>query len=178
MQKIISFLPEFYLTVNVSLEQLSDDGLLTFIPQILKEYQLDGSYLVIEMTESCMDKQPSRLSHLMRVCKELGVRLALDDFGTGYSSLRVLLQYPTDIIKSDRSLLLEMTESEDKSNFIYSVVFACHQYGKKVCVEGVETAEQKVLVQNAHCDMIQGFFYYRPTELEDMYQLVQDHQIL
>ena len=172
-KRIIKTLPDFYLTVNVSLRQLHDPELLSFIPAVLKKHGLDGRHLVIEATESCLDKEPALINDFMKICHEHGIRIALDDFGTGYSSLRVLLKYPTDIIKLDRSLLLEMCESVKKSNFITSIVFACHQFGKKVCMEGVETEMQRSLVQNANCDMIQGFYYYRPTELSKLYELVE-----
>ena len=173
---IINWLPDFYLTVNVSLQQLYDDELLTFIPAVLQKYELDARHLVIEMTESSMDREPGRLRSLIDVCQSLGVRLALDDFGTGYSSLRVLLEYNTNVIKLDRSLLLEMTQSQDKSNFISSIVYACHQFGKTVCMEGVETENQRQLVVRADCDMIQGFFYYRPTEIHQVYDLIEAQQ--
>ena len=172
--EIIKFIPDFYLTVNISLQQLFDEELLTFIPAVLQKYQVEGKHLVFEMTESSMDREPARLRRLIDVSHSLGVRLALDDFGTGYSSIRVLLQYNTNIIKLDRSLLLEMTQSEDKSNFICSIVYACHQFGKKVCVEGVETEQQRQLVKNAECDMIQGFYFYRPTELQRVFQIARE----
>ena len=175
--EIVNYIPEFYLTVNISLQQLYDEELLDFIPAVLQKYHVDGKHLVFEMTESSMDREPARLRKLIEVSQNLGVRLALDDFGTGYSSIRVLLQYNTNIIKLDRSLLLEMIQSEDKSNFICSIVYACHQFGKKVCVEGVETETQKLLVQNAQCDMIQGFYYYRPTELQKVFEIAkQQHE--
>ena len=172
-KEIVRYIPGFYLTVNISLQQLYDEELLSFIPYVLKKYDVDGKHLVFEMTESSMDREPGRLRKLIDVSHDLGVRLALDDFGTGYSSLRVLLQYNTNIIKLDRSLLLEMTQSQDKSNFISSIVFACHQFGKKVCVEGVETEQQRELVKDAQCDMIQGFYFYRPTELQTVFKIVE-----
>ena len=170
--RMVVFVPDFYLTVNVSLHQLSDPEFVYFIRDTLKKYSLDGSHIVVEMTESCMDEEPQKLIELVKVCEELGIRIALDDFGTGYSSLRVLLQYPSQIIKLDRSLLLEMTESEDKKNFISSIVYACHRFGKQVCIEGVETDKQCQLVREADCDMIQGFYYYRPMEINDVYRLL------
>ena len=172
--RIIEYIPDFYLTVNISLQQLFDDELLEFIPAVLKKYHVDGRHIVFEMTESSMDREPARLRKLIDVSHDLGVRLALDDFGTGYSSIRVLLQYNTNIIKLDRSLVLEMSQSEDKSNFITSIVYACHQFGKKVCVEGVETLQQRELVRNAQCDMIQGFYFYRPTELPKVFELAKN----
>ena len=169
-KEIVSKQPDFYLTVNVSLQQLYDNELVPFISKALKKYDLQGSHLVIEMTESCMDNEPGKLMELISECNKFGIRLALDDFGTGYSSLRVLMKYPIDIIKIDRSLLLEMEGSEEKNAFIANLVHACHQFGKKICVEGVETQQQQQLVKKGNGDMIQGFYYYRPLELQDLYK--------
>ena len=167
---VIKVIPDFYLTVNVSLHQLYDNELIPFIPKVLKKYGVAGKNIVIEMTESCMDNEPGKLIELICLCKKLGIRIALDDFGTGYSSLRVLMKYPIDIIKIDRSLLLEMVESEAKNNFFTSLIKAGHHFGKKICVEGVETERQKDIVQKSEGDMIQGFFYYKPLEIPKLYQ--------
>ena len=62
-------------------------------------------------------------------------------------------------------------ESKENLNFIRSIVFACHQFGKTVCIEGVETEAQNELILDTGCDMIQGYYHYRPMELEDVYAL-------
>lgn len=170
--RLISYHPDFYLSFNVSLHQLADEGFPEFMEKTLQKYRLDGSHLVAEMTESCMDEQPEKLIHFVETCRRMGIRIALDDFGSGYSSLRMLLQYPTNIIKLDRSLLGEMMDSLDKMNFISSIVYACHRFGKAVCMEGVETEEQNRMISESGCDMIQGFYYYRPMELSDVYRLL------
>ena len=59
-------------------------------------------------------------------------------------------------------------------HFIRSIVFACHQFGKTVCVEGVETHEQNETIVDTGCDMIQGYYYYRPMELSDIYRLLSN----
>lgn len=170
--RLVAIVPDFYLTFNVSLHQLADEQLIDFMGMVLEKYRLDGSHLVVEMTESCMDEQPEKLLRFVNACRGMGFEIALDDFGSGYSSLRMLLQYPSSIIKLDRSLLQEMTESEDKMNFISSIVYACHRFGKKVCMEGVERDIHNTLIQESGCDMIQGFYYYHPMELDEMYMLV------
>lgn len=170
--RLVSYDPDFYLSFNVSLYQLSDSHFLNFMEETLGKYQMDGCHLVAEMTESCMDEKPEKLLHFVTVCRKLGIRIALDDFGSGYSSLRMLLQYPTNIIKLDRSLLGEMVESADKMNFISSIVYACHRFGKMVCMEGVETAEENTLIRESGCDLIQGYYYHKPMELDDVYRLL------
>lgn len=170
--RLVACIPDFYLTFNVSLQQLSDETFTDFMKKTMDKYYLDGSHLIAEMTESCMDEQPENLLHFVDACKSMGIQIALDDFGSGYSSLRMLLQYPSNMIKLDRSLLAEMTKSEDKMNFISSIVYACHRFGKKVCMEGVETDVQNVLIRESGCDMIQGYYYYHPMELDDVYRLI------
>lgn len=172
--RILSYIPDFYLTVNVSLHQLHDLSLIDFIRQTLLKYELDGSHIVLELTESCLDDQLEQLEDFVNFCKEENIRIALDDFGSGYSSLRVLLHYPSSIIKLDRSLLLEMSDSYEKMGFIMSIVYACHQFGKKVCMEGVETEFQNELVKEAGCDLIQGFYYYKPMEVNEIFRILAE----
>lgn len=172
--QMVAYDPNFYLTFNVSLQQLSDTEFLDFIRETLEKYHLNGSHLVVELTESCLDEQPEMLEHFVDACGKMGIRIALDDFGSGYSSLRMLLQYPSSIIKLDRSLLQEITESDQKMHFIRSIVYACHQFGKKVCMEGVERTDQNTIIRDTGCDMIQGYYYYRPMELPAVYQLLSE----
>ena len=172
--QMITYIPGFYLTFNVSLNQLSDTELISFMQETLQKCQLDGSHLVAELTESCLDEQPEMLEHFVDACSKMGMRIALDDFGSGYSSLRMLLQYPSSIIKLDRSLLHEITESDQKMHFIRSIVYACHQFGKKVCCEGVERTDQNTIIRDTGCDMIQGYYYYRPMELSAVYSLLSE----
>ena len=170
--RINAYRSDFYLSFNVSLHQMSDEHFPDVMAQTLAKYNLEGSHLVAEVTESCMDADAENLRRFAGMCRDKGVRIALDDFGSGYSSFRMLLQYPTDIIKVDRSILGEMTASNEKKNFISSIVYACHKFGKQVCMEGVETREQNNLIKESGCDMIQGFYYYLPMELEEIYHLL------
>lgn len=157
-----------YLSFNVSLHQMADESFPEAVAEVLDKYRLNGTQLVAEVTESCMDTDAESLRRFMDVCRERGVRIALDDFGSGYASFRMLLQYPTDIVKIDQSILQEMMKSDKKMDFISSIVYACHRFGKKVCMEGVETREQSELIRESGCDFIQGFYYHRPLELDEI----------
>lgn len=84
--------------------------------------------------------------------------------------------YPADLIKLDRTLMREITTSKEKMRFIMSVVYACHQFGKEVCVEGVETKEELDIVRQTECDFIQGFYFYKPLEWEEMRQVLESQK--
>ena len=170
---IVKYIPEFRLSVNVSLRQLDDPLLLNELTDLLKSYHLDGDHLVLEITESCMVKDIEKFQELIDSCHKLGVHLAIDDFGSGYSSMWTLMHYNIKFIKIDRSLLLEMEKSKEKAVFVSNLIDACHQLGKWICMEGAETDTQSSLAKNVRCDYIQGFYYYRPSSLEDVFRLVQ-----
>lgn len=172
---IVKYIPDFSLSVNVSLHQLTDHMLTDHLSELLERYHLDGHHLIIEITESSMIQHPEKLQALIDNCNKRGVQVALDDFGTGYSSLQTFLSYRTNIVKIDRSLLLEISKSSCRTNFMGSIISACHQLGQAVCIEGVETEEQKALSLLAGCDYIQGFYFYRPSALNVVYDIVK-HQ--
>lgn len=171
-----TYLPNFKLAVNVSYYQILDPEFLPFMKRTLQKYNLHGSRLILEITETHYDETPTKVLQFVEDCKKLGMGVAIDDFGNGYSSLAFLLKYPANIVKLDRSLINEMVTSKDNVNFISSIVYACHKFGKKVCAEGVETEAELEIIRGAECDMIQGYYFYKPLELRDFYRILPQIQ--
>lgn len=167
--RIVANHPQFHLSFNVSYLQIMDEGFISFMAAILKKYRINGRNLIMELTETHFDDEPEKLMRFLNGCKELGMSIALDDFGSGYSSMGLLIKYPSNVVKIDRSLLNGLIDSPDKQMFLKTVIFACHQFGKLVCVEGVEELEEVQIVQETGSDMIQGYHFYRPLELGDFY---------
>lgn len=79
-----------------------------------------------------------------------------------------------DLVKFDRELVREMAASQQKLEFIISTIHTCHQFKKAVCVEGVESKEEWDLVRKTECDFIQGYYFYRPLELEEFYRVLEE----
>lgn len=170
-KRINSYAPDFYLDFNVSYHQIKDETLLPYMEKTLKDYNINGDRLVMELTETHSNDDPIRLQQFIESCKNMNIRMALDDFGVGYSSLEMLLKYPADIIKLDRSIMKKMSDSSESKVFIATVVTGCHNFDRKVCVEGVETEEELRMVTEAGCDTVQGFYFYKPLEIADVYNL-------
>lgn len=175
-KEILKYQPDFRLSVNVSYLQIMDQKFFPFLEDTMERFQIPAENLLIELTETHFDEMPEHLQRFIRQCKQIGIRFALDDFGSAYSGLQLLLQYPADLIKLDRTLMREITTSKEKMRFIMSVVYACHQFGKAVCVEGVETKEELDIVRQTECDFIQGFYFYKPLEWEEMRQVLESQK--
>lgn len=170
-KRINSYAPDFYLDFNVSYHQIKDETLLPYMEKTLKDYEINGDRLVMELTETHYNDDPIKLQKFIESCKAMNMRMALDDFGVGYSSIEMLLKYPANIVKLDRSLMKKMSDSSDSKIFIATIVSACHNFDRLVCVEGVETEKELKMVTEAGCDTIQGYYFYRPLEIPDVYEL-------
>ena len=173
-KEILTFRPDFILSVNVSYLQIVEQ---TFFPLLLKQMErfgIPGENLMLELTETHFDEMPDHLRQFIQNCQQHKIRFALDDFGNAYSGLELLLSYPADLIKLDRTLMCEITSSEDKKRFITSIVYACHQFERKVCVEGVETSEELAVILQTDCDFIQGFYFYKPMEWNELVKMLRE----
>ena len=106
------------------------------------------------------------------LCKELGFRVYLDDLGSGYTSLANLCDYPIDVVKIDRDILLKTQNKKGKELF-YGLVALAHSINVKVICEGVETEEQNTLVSSSSCDFVQGWFYSKALPLEECESFVE-----
>ena len=113
----------------------------------------------LEVTEGIL-LDASASEWAIREIQRLGVSIALDDFGTGYCNLSYITQFPVNTIKIDRSFVYDLGEEESKRGRIVvaAVIALCKLLGLHTLAEGVETEEQKKVLEEAGCDSIQGYF--------------------
>ncbi len=154
------------ISCNFTRFTLSDEQFYANIKEISQRYVFDKSKLIIEITEDMIERNANNVKENMNKCKLLGFRIALDDLGSGYTSLVNLCEYPIDIVKIDRDILLRSTKKRGKELF-EGIVALAHKLNLKVVCEGVETAEQNEFVCSANCDYIQGFYYSKPIPCEE-----------
>ena len=154
------------ISCNFTRITLSENGFVDKIKRICDKYTFDKSRVCIEITEDAIEKNiENALSNIVE-CKKLGFKIALDDLGSGYTSLANLCDYPIDVVKIDRDILLKANETRGKSLFD-GIVELAHKLNLKVICEGVETEEQNSFVAQSNCDYIQGFYYYKPLPNEE-----------
>lgn len=158
----------FKIAVNLSEIQLREGDLVTYFNSLIEEFQVSPKYIEIEITESMIMKSVDRNIQYLLEIKELGASIALDDFGTGYSSLNHLTKLPIDVLKIDRSFVVDMTQN-DKSRFIVeNIIQLSHKLGITVVAEGVEEKEQVDYLKSIECDTVQGYYYSRPEHFENV----------
>lgn len=153
-------------SINYSSNQLSDEGYVEFLEELLAKYDIDPKYVEIEITEGVLIKQTIQANELFKRFGDLGIRLLMDDFGTGYSSLGYLTYIPVDVVKLDKSLV-DNYLVEGKAHFIDDVIRLVHDLKKEMTIEGVEEKWQYLRLKDFGADTIQGYYFSKPLPADD-----------
>jgi EAL domain-containing protein (putative c-di-GMP-specific phosphodiesterase class I) len=117
--------------------------------------------LHLEVTENLLIENANAAAELLRALRGIKVGLSLDDFGTGYSSLSSLRQFPFDLLKIDRSFLLD-ADATRADEIVRTVTSLARALGMDVIVEGLETAEHVERMRDLGISFAQGFYFARP----------------
>ncbi len=157
---------------NVSARQLGRGLLVPDVLGALEAAGLPGSQLVIELTETQLDRAESKVLADVDQLRSAGVRLAADDFGTGYSSLTRLTDLPVDVLKIDRTFVGRMVDDQRAAAVVGALLAMGDLLDIEVVAEGVETTEQLESLRDLGCRKAQGFLWSRAVEPEDFLALV------
>ena len=145
------------LAVNLSVRNLYDPELVPYVAQELSLSEVPAGDLVLELTETELMDDPSLARDIFTQFGDLGVGTSIDDFGTGYSSLTYLRDLPLQEVKIDRSFVSEMHRRSEEFTIVRSMIDLGHNLGLNVVAEGVEHADDLVLLRRLGCDLAQGF---------------------
>jgi diguanylate cyclase (GGDEF)-like protein/PAS domain S-box-containing protein len=154
--------------VNLSVRNLYDPELVPYVAQELSISQVPAGDLVLELTETELMDDPGLAREIFTQLGDLGVGTAIDDFGTGYSSLTYLRDLPLQEVKIDRSFVSEMHRRSEEFTIVRSMIDLGHNLGLKVVAEGVEHADDLVLLRRLGCDLAQGYHLARPLPLDEL----------
>ena len=151
--------PGLELSVNVASRQLSDPALPAIVKDVLERTGMAPSALCLEITESALLLEPVASDAALRALSEIGVKVAVDDFGTGYSSLLHLKRFPVQILKLDRVFVAGISHSNADAAVAASVLRLAQSLGLQAVAEGVETVEQRTILEDLGCEQAQGFLW-------------------
>jgi diguanylate cyclase (GGDEF)-like protein len=154
-------------SVNVSMRNLLDAQTGDVITRLLRQHDMTGDALTLEITESHLMTDPTRVLPVLRRLSALGVRLSIDDFGTGYSSLAYLQQLPVDEVKIDKSFVQKMALRPGDAAIVGAIVGLARSLQLETVAEGVEDAVTLAAVKAVGCTRVQGFHLARPMTAAD-----------
>jgi len=146
-------------SVNVSALQFQQPGFVDGVASVLREAGLAAPWLELELTESILIQDAQDAMLRLQALAQLGVKLAIDDFGTGYSSLAYLKRFPIGRLKIDRSFISGLPSEESDVAIVQAILHMGRALHLQVVAEGVENEAQRQFLQDAGCDLYQGYLF-------------------
>jgi len=133
-----------------------------FFSRLLEQYALPPYRIVVEILEGAIHDE-AELSEAVAYYRELGCLVAIDDFGSGHSNFERIWRLSPDIVKLDRSVIVQSTSNKKARRLLPGLVSLLHETGCLVLTEGVETEDEALNSMDADVDFVQGYYFGRPA---------------
>ena len=137
---------------------------------IMGKYSVNPGMIGIEITEDESDINRDALLENIRAIKQMGFHIFIDDFGSGAASLDDLYSMPVDVLKVDKSLLHHADTEKGRAIFD-GVCDLAKRLNLTLLCEGIENEAQAAIVDQANCDIRQGYYYYHPMLVSEYEEL-------
>ncbi len=161
-KRIQEITPDFKISVNVSYIQILKSDLIRDLSLLLQQYKLPAGSVQIELTESGFFETDQHYTRFCNDLRTLQIPLALDDFGTGYSNFHYLYHINPQVIKIDRSFTLKALQNDYEFTLLRHMSQLTHSIQSKMCIEGIETAEELDKIRELESDYVQGYYFSKP----------------
>lgn len=160
--------PNLNISVNISNQQFESPLFIERVKIALEKTNINPTKVCLEITEQIALNDLDEAVQKLKQLNYLGVKVALDDFGTGHSSLSQLKNFPVDILKIDRSFIMQSTGKDRDAEFVKIIIHMAKHLNYDVVCEGVETESQLSFLRNEDCNFAQGYLFSRPIAPEQL----------
>ena len=158
------------LAINVSANQFHQRDFCERVQDTVRRYAIDPSRLKLELTEGVLLENIEETIASMQQLTDMGVQFSLDDFGTGYSSLQYLKRLPLRQLKIDQSFVRDLVSDASDQAIVSTIIAMAHALQLDVIAEGVETQEQRGLLEQLGCRRYQGYLFSRPLPASQFHE--------
>ncbi|MEZ0448793.1 putative bifunctional diguanylate cyclase/phosphodiesterase [Cellulomonas sp. ICMP 17802] len=156
--------------VNLSAHDVTTVAVVDLIEALLEEHAVPPDLLEVEITETALVADPSRVVPVLERLGALGIRVAIDDFGIGNTSISQLRDLPVDELKIDRLFVADLGVDgrEGSEVVVQAMVDLAHSFDLRVVAEGVEDEATAVILRRLGVDQAQGFLYSQAVPAGDL----------
>lgn len=156
------------ISVNFSTLDLRRKNFRSGVIDIIQRNDIPFDKIAIEITESRSEIEFNQMKQKITELQSLGIKFYLDDFGTGYSNFERIMELPFDIIKFDRSLLIESVKNDSSKFMVSTFANMFNSLNYSVLFEGVEDDRDEQYCVGMHASYLQGYKYSRPIPIEGL----------
>ena len=150
--------------INLTPASLQQKSFLIWLERVLMQDSNVTSKLVFELEEQVLQHQVVAAKRLLDMIRRCGARYAVSHFGHGFGSFRLLKEIKPDYVKLDGHLVRQLHQDSTTQQFVRMIVDLAQRLGCHVIAEGVETMEQKLLLESMYIDGVQGYLIAKPSD--------------
>ena len=158
-------------TCNFSQETLAADGTADRIIKLADDVGISHNKAAIEIIAGALKGDDGGIRRNLGVLKDSGFRIYIDDFEKTEMSCDELRTFRPDVVKLGRELFENIHTKEERLCFKNMIEIVKAADAKALC-EGVESGEQADTVKELGCDLIQGYYFYKPMHAESSKDLL------
>jgi len=166
--------PAMRIAVNISPKQFKLGNLAEMVEKALADTRLAADFLELEITENILLRNEEAAAQTLHRLSELGVHISIDNFGTGYSIFSYIRKIPIDTLKIDQSFISDICTNRNDAAIATAAIRMAQSLNLNVVAEGVETEEQRKLLESLNCSEMQGFFFSRPLPAEELREFLDN----
>lgn len=166
------------ISINLSRAALEQSGFADECFEVCNKFAVDPAQFEFEIKESLLLENPERSRSMLERLHALGFRCAVDNFGSNLASLQMFGRLDIDTIKLDNSFFTGENDNRRGRYIIESILKLATQLHIQTVATGVEKRGQTQYLQQVACDMMQGFYYFKPMPLERFESEVYDNDTL
>ena len=156
------------ISVNFSAIDLRYDSFCDEVKSIIEKNSIEYGKIAVEITESRSEADFNLMKQRVLQLQDLGIKFYLDDFGTGYSNFERIMEIPFDIIKFDRSLLIESLKNSSSQYMVKTFANMFHDLKYSILFEGVENEYDEDRCKLMMAQYLQGYKYSKPIPIEEL----------
>ncbi|NHI00551.1 EAL domain-containing protein [Oceanimonas sp. MB9] len=151
--------------INLTPASLQQNSFLIWLERVLMRNINVTAALVFELDEHVLEHQLTNGKRLLEMIRRTGARSAISKFGHGYGSFRLLKELKPDYVKLDPELVHHLEDDSANQQFVRMIIDLAQRLGCHVVAEGVETEDQKRMLETMYIDGVQGYLVSKPVPL-------------
>jgi EAL domain-containing protein (putative c-di-GMP-specific phosphodiesterase class I)/GGDEF domain-containing protein len=156
-------------SVNLSSQNLLEPDLVDYIEQQMKNYNIAGKYLMIELDEQIMLCACQRAKNTIDQLKSLDITVAIDNFSGSYESLRYLRKMVIDQVKINCQDLDTSDDNKADKAIINALITFTHSMKLPLIGTHIDNSETANSYISMGGSLIQGEMIHKgvnPSEIE------------
>jgi len=168
--------PPMRIAVNFSPRQIQQRDMADMVERILAETLLEARWLELEITENVMLRNEKAAVQTICRLSRLGVHISIDDFGTGFSTFSYIKKIPINTLKIDQSFISDICSNLNDEAIATAVINMAQCLNLNVIAEGVETEEQRSLLESLNCSEMQGYLFSKPLPADEISRFLDNQK--